>query len=168
VSVALFAVIFEFWVNAARREDYLSLAAALRPDVDGLEGFLGIERFANVARPEHMASLSTWRDEAAIVQWRGFPAHRAAQSEGRARVFDDYRLRVGEAVDMGGSVRVSEGRALSGDGALFASIVTPGKMLLLGGAASGDVSRSFGVRIVRDYGMFERAEAPQIDPPQLR
>ena len=64
----MFAVIFEFWVTAARRDDYLSLAIALRPDVDRLDGFLGIERFANVRAGEHIVSLSTWRDETAIAQ----------------------------------------------------------------------------------------------------
>lgn len=158
-------VIFEFWVSAARREEYLSLATALRPEVDKLDGFLGIERFENVAHPEHMASISTWRDEAAIAEWRMFGPHRVAQGQGRAQIFDDYRLRVGEAIGAGGSVTVSEGLRLSGEGDLFASIVNPGKMLLLGGAAqSGEIARRFDVRIVRDYGMHAREQAPQVYP----
>jgi heme-degrading monooxygenase HmoA len=157
----MFVVIFEFWVNAARRGDYLSLATALRPDVDKLDGFLGIERFENVADPEHMVSLSTWRDEAVIAQWRMFGPHRSAQSAGRMKIFDDYRLRVGEAVEAGADVTVSEGRDLIGMGDLFASIVTPGKMVLLGQrTADGAVERTFGVRVVRDYGMTERDQAP--------
>jgi len=157
----MFVVIFEFRVSAARRQDYLSLATALRPDVDRLDGFLGIERFENVADPESMVSISTWRDEAAIAQWRMFGPHRAAQSQGRARIFDDYRLRVGEAVDVGGQVTLCEGRDLAGSGDLFMSIVNPGKMLLVGGVATGGmVERRLDVRIVRDYGMTERAEAP--------
>ena len=62
----MFAVIFEFQVSAARRQDYLAFAAALRPDVDKLDGFLGIERFENVRDAERMVSFSTWRDEAAM------------------------------------------------------------------------------------------------------
>lgn len=158
----MFAVIFEFWVNAERREDYLALATALRPEVDKLDGFLGIERFENIARPEHMVSLSTWRDEAAIASWRSFSDHRAAQRQGRERIFEDYRLRVGEVVEVGAGITVSEGRDLSGVGELFASIVTPGKMLLLGEPASGGrIERSLGVRVVRDYGMTDRTQAPQ-------
>ena len=157
----MFVVIFEFRVNAARRGDYLALASALRPDVDRLDGFLGIERFENVTDPEHMVSLSTWRDEAAIASWRMFGPHRAAQGQGRARIFDDDRLRVGEAVEANGDVAVTEGRDLSGTGVLFASIVNPGKMLLLGAAlAAGAVEGSFGVRVVRDYGMNDRMQAP--------
>ena len=157
----MFVVIFELWVNAERRGDYLALATALRADVDKLDGFLGIERFGNVASPEHMVSLSTWRDEAAIAQWRMFGPHRSAQGQGRERIFDDYRLRVGEAVGAGADVTVSEGRNLVGQGDLFASIVTPGKMLLLGQSpVRGDVARSLSVRVVRDYGMNDRAQAP--------
>ena len=56
-------------MNAERREDYLSLATALLADVDKLDGFLGIERFANVTDPEHMVSLSTWRGKVGIVNF---------------------------------------------------------------------------------------------------
>jgi hypothetical protein len=108
-----------------------------------------------------MVSLSTWRDEMAIAQWRMFGPHRSAQSAGRMKIFDDYRLRVGEAVDAAGDVTVSEGRDLIGMGDLFASIVTPGKMVLLGPhAADGEADRTFGVRVVRDYGMTDRDQAP--------
>lgn len=158
----MFVVIFELWVNAERRGDYLALATALRSDVDKLDGFLGIERFGNVADPKHMVSLSTWRDEAAIAQWRMFGPHRSAQGQGREVIFDDYRLRVGEVVAAGADVTVTEGCNLAGQGDLFASIVTPGKMVLLGqNAAQGDVERTLGVRVVRDYGMNDRVQAPQ-------
>lgn len=157
----MFVVIFELWVKPERREDYLALAAALRAEVDKLDGFLGIERFGNVASSEHMVSISTWRDEAAIAAWREFGPHRSAQGEGRARIFDDYRLRVGEAVATGADITVSEGRGLAGNGDLFASIVNPGKMLLLGGTARGETDRALGVRVVRDYGLHERDQAPK-------
>ena len=41
-----------------------------------------------------LLSLSFWRDEEAVREWRRIEAHRGAQSEGRAGVFADYRLRV--------------------------------------------------------------------------
>ncbi len=158
----MFAVIFEFQVSAARRQDYLAFAAALRPDVDKLDGFLGIERFENVRDAERMVSFSTWRDEAAIARWRLFAPHRSAQDAGRSKIFDDYRLRVGEVVASGASVAVTEGRDLGGKGEMFVSIVTPGKMLLLGEPASGgSIERSLAIRIIRDYGMHDRAQAPQ-------
>ena len=41
-----------------------------------------------------MLSLSFFRDEAAVQQWRQLEAHRMAQAAGRGGVFRDYRLRV--------------------------------------------------------------------------
>jgi len=41
-----------------------------------------------------MLSLSFWRGEQAITQWRNLEAHRAAQSAGRSGIFRDYRLRI--------------------------------------------------------------------------
>lgn len=38
--------------------------------------------------------LQFWRDEAAVRAWREHAEHRATQAEGRAGVFDNYRLRV--------------------------------------------------------------------------
>ena len=158
----MFVVIFELQVNAERRDDYLAIATALRADVDRLDGFLGIERFQNVADARRMVSISTWRDEDAVARWRAFGPHRKAQEKGRAQIFDDYRLRVGEIVEAGADVEISEGADLSGSGELFASIVTPEKQLLLGGTATGGrVERRLAVRVLRDYGMNDRAQAPQ-------
>lgn len=39
-------------------------------------------------------SLSFWRDEEAITEWRNLEAHRIAQKKGRSEVFSNYRLRV--------------------------------------------------------------------------
>jgi len=86
------AVIFE--VLPQSRETYLGLAADLRPLLDGIDGFLSIERFESLAKPGKLLSLSFWRDEAAVAQWRALEAHRSAQAAGRASVFADYRLRV--------------------------------------------------------------------------
>ena len=110
----MFVVIFELQVNAERRDDYLAIATALRADVDRLDGFLGIERFQNVADARRMVSISTWRDEDAVARWRAFGPHRKAQEKGRAQIFDDYRLRVGEIVEAGADVEISEGADLSG------------------------------------------------------
>lgn len=41
-------------------------------------------------------SLSFWRDEQAVKQWRNLEAHRAAQTKGRGKIFDDYRIRIAE------------------------------------------------------------------------
>ena len=90
----MIAVIFEVWPHPDRKQDYLDIAAALRPSLSQIDGFLSIERFASLTEPGKLLSLSFWRDEAAIQAWRQTEPHRDAQSTGRAGVFADYRLRV--------------------------------------------------------------------------
>jgi heme-degrading monooxygenase HmoA len=92
------AVIFEVWPAPGRAERYLELAASLREDLEAIEGFLGVERFASLTEPGKLLSLSFWRDEAAVAAWRNRAAHRQAQGEGRGGVFAGYRLRVAQVV----------------------------------------------------------------------
>jgi heme-degrading monooxygenase HmoA len=94
----MIAVIFEVWPSAEARQEYLDLAAALRPLLDEIDGFISIERFGSLSEPGKLLSLSFFRDEAALAQWRQLEAHRAAQSAGRQGVFDDYRLRIAAVV----------------------------------------------------------------------
>lgn len=94
----MIAVIFEVEPAPGRRQDYLDAAAALRAELEAIDGFLSIERFASLARPERMLSLSFWRDEEAVRRWRTSPSHRAMQAAGRAGIFRDYRLRVAAVV----------------------------------------------------------------------
>jgi heme-degrading monooxygenase HmoA len=90
----MIAVIFEVEPAAGQRQAYLDTAAALRPQLEQIDGFLSIERFESLAQPGKLLSLSFWRDEAAVQQWRNLETHRAAQRAGRDHVFADYRLRV--------------------------------------------------------------------------
>jgi heme-degrading monooxygenase HmoA len=90
----MIAVIFEVWPGEGRRDDYLDLAAELRPLLNEIDGFISIERFESLTEPGKVLSLSFWRDEQAVEQWRNLEQHRAAQSEGRNGIFRDYRLRV--------------------------------------------------------------------------
>lgn len=92
----MIAVIFEVVPEEGKRQEYLDLAAALRPRLEEIDGFLSIERFASLAQPEKILSLSFWRDEAAVAQWRNLEPHRRAQESGRAGIFADYRLRIAE------------------------------------------------------------------------
>jgi len=109
----MIAVIFEVRPAPGREADYLAMAAALREELERIDGFVSVERFRSITDPGKLLSLSVWRDEAAVVAWRSQAKHRAAQQAGRSGVFADYRLRV--------------------------------------------------AAVLRDYGMDERAEAPQ--PP---
>src|SRR5215212_301729 len=90
----MIAVIFEVWPADGQRQTYLDIAAHLRPLLDELDGFISIERFESLSEPGKLLSLSFWRDEQAVEQWRRLEKHRAAQAEGRARIFENYRLRV--------------------------------------------------------------------------
>jgi heme-degrading monooxygenase HmoA len=90
----MIAVIFEVWPAAGRKDDYLALAASLREDLGRIEGFVSVERFQSLTDPEKLLSLSVWRDEEAVRQWRNLSRHRDTQQLGRGGIFADYRLRV--------------------------------------------------------------------------
>jgi heme-degrading monooxygenase HmoA len=107
----MLAVIFEVTPAPGRREEYLDLAARLRPELEKIDGFISVERFASLTNENKLLSLSFWRDEEAVRRWRNLAGHREAQARGRSGVFADYRLRI--------------------------------------------------AGVVRDYGMTDRAEAPQ-------
>jgi heme-degrading monooxygenase HmoA len=90
----MIAVIFEVIPAPGRRQEYLDIAAALRPELEQQDGFISIERFASLTQEGKVLSLSIWRDEEAVRRWRQFEGHRLAQARGRNGVFADYRLRV--------------------------------------------------------------------------
>jgi heme-degrading monooxygenase HmoA len=92
------AVIFEVVPKSGSRQAYLDIAAALRPALDDIDGFLSIERFESLTEPGKILSLSFWRDEEAVAAWRRFESHRAAQIMGREKLFADYRLRVADVL----------------------------------------------------------------------
>jgi len=98
----MIAVIFEVIPHADGRQRYLDIAASLRPLLEEVDGFISIERFQSLADPAKLLSLSFFRDEAAIAQWRALEAHRAAQAAGRGKdapaLFADYRLRIAGVV----------------------------------------------------------------------
>lgn len=106
----MIAVIFEVEPAEGRKDEYLDIAAEMRPMLDEIEGFISVERFQSLTDPRKILSLSFFEDEAAILRWRTLSAHRGAQAKGRKGVFDDYRLRIAS--------------------------------------------------VIRDYGMFDRAQAP--------
>ncbi len=106
----MIAVIFEVEPHASHMQQYLDIAADLRPQLEKIDGFISVERFQSLVDEKKILSLSFFRDETAITQWRNLQAHQDAQAQGRAAVFKNYRLRV--------------------------------------------------AGVIRDYGMFERAQAP--------
>lgn len=94
----MIAVIFEVLPAPGRKDAYLAAAAALRPALEQMDGFISIERFESLSEPGKLLSLSFWRDEEAVARWRQVEAHRSTQQAGRAGIFADYRLRVAAVV----------------------------------------------------------------------
>ena len=90
----MIAVIFEVWPRPEHKQQYLDLAAELRPILETIDGFISIERFESLTEKGKILSLSFFRDEAAVAAWRNVPQHRKTQGKGRATIFEDYRLRI--------------------------------------------------------------------------
>jgi len=90
----MIAVIFEVEPAEGQEAAYLDIAAELRPLLDGIEGFISVERFRSIANPGKVLSLSFFENEDAVIRWRNTVEHRQAQARGRAGIFSGYRLRI--------------------------------------------------------------------------
>jgi len=102
----MIAVIFEVLPAEGRKGEYLERAAGLKSELECVDGFISVERFQSLTDSDKLLSLSFWRDEQAVANWRSRASHRVAQSAGRDRVFRDYRLRVAAVIrDYGMSER---------------------------------------------------------------
>lgn len=114
----MIAVIFEVEPAEGKRDAYLGIAAELRPLLDGIDGFISVERFQSLTDPKRVLSLSFWRDEEAVKAWRNTEEHRQAQQAGRGGIFAGYRLRIAHVVrDYGLADRVEapqDSRAVNG------------------------------------------------------
>ncbi|MFB9176492.1 antibiotic biosynthesis monooxygenase family protein [Roseibium salinum] len=114
----MIAVIFEVIPHADKKQNYLDMAAELRPLIEAIDGFVSVERFQSLTNPEKLLSISFFRDEAALEEWRRLTQHRKAQRVGRTSYFKDYRLRVAHVLrDYGMEEREEapeDSRALNG------------------------------------------------------
>jgi heme-degrading monooxygenase HmoA len=214
----MFAVIFEVQPKKSHWDDYLNLAKRLKPELAKIDGFLDNERFGSTRTQGRILSLSTWRDEKALIRWRTLGVHHEVQERGRFEIFADYHLRVAEItadseapkdqelqqqrfdlteVGTAKFVTISEvtpcetGTSVASDleglpenGAhgvvdreVFESIYNPGKLLLLVSWSDAAACERFAptstaagtlrhrrARVIRDYGLSDRREAPQYYP----
>jgi heme-degrading monooxygenase HmoA len=94
----MIAVIFEVWPAEGEASQYFDIAAALKPELEAIDGFISVERFQSLSDPGKFLSLSFWRDEAAVREWRNVQSHRAAQAKGRTGIFSNYRLRIAAVI----------------------------------------------------------------------
>ena len=218
----MFCVLFEVHPKPDQWEAYLGHARMLRPELERVEGFVDNIRYRSLTREGWILSLSSWRDEKAVIRWRTKMRHHEVQEKGRSEILLDYHLRVGEVTQ---DTQLPEGHRLqeqrldeteigegttvtlidckqspewvkassAGDVAtwlgldpkspglvssdVFDAMLTPGDIILLATwrdrADAEAPERKFPpaedkrfrrIRIVRDYGMFDRREAPQYFP----
>ncbi|WP_035654995.1 antibiotic biosynthesis monooxygenase family protein, partial [Bradyrhizobium sp. STM 3809] len=94
----MLSLFFEVEVKPGRLDQYLQLAAALRPELDALGGCLFLDRFKSLSRDNLILSYQIWQDEGAMTAWRVHAHHHDIQTLGRDKVFSDYRLRVAELI----------------------------------------------------------------------
>lgn len=94
----MLAVIFQVEPKPGKRGGYLEIAAKLKPLLEEIDGFISVERFESLTQPGKILSLSFWRDEDAIEEWRKLEKHRAAQKAGRSTLFEDYSLHVVQVI----------------------------------------------------------------------
>lgn len=94
----MIAVIFEVCIKEGQEDAYLSQAKVLREFLDGVEGFISIERFRSLADPERLLSLSYWSDLQAVERWRANADHAVAQVLGRDEIFSSYTIRTAEVI----------------------------------------------------------------------
>jgi heme-degrading monooxygenase HmoA len=92
----MFTVVFEVHPAPGKKDEYLALAKHLKPILESIDGFIDNERFESQRRQGWVLSLSTWRDEKALVRWRTQGEHHKIQELGRNGIFSDYHLRVCE------------------------------------------------------------------------
>jgi len=94
----MFAVIFEVEPEIGSAQEYFDLAAELRPELEKIDGFISVERFSSLYNEGKYLSVSFWRDENALNQWREHLGHRDAQEKGLNEIFRNYRIRVAEVI----------------------------------------------------------------------
>lgn len=92
----MFSVMFEVNPKSGQWQSYLGYAKMLRPELERIDGFVDNIRYRSLTRAGWLLSLSTWRDEKALVRWRTQSIHHGVQEKGRSEVFQDYHLRVGQ------------------------------------------------------------------------
>ena len=90
----MIAVIFEVIPREGMTDPYLEMAAEMRPLAEAIDGFISVERFQSLTNPDKLLSISFWKTERALDEWRQLTQHRKAQAAGRTRFFSDYRLRI--------------------------------------------------------------------------
>ena len=150
------------------RQDAPAGARADRGLVDNI-------RYRSLTREGWILSLSGWRDQKALVRWRTRAGHHEVQEKGRGEILLDYHLRVGQVTrdsrPPAGHVvreqRLDETETGAGTTVTLIDRRRPADRVE-GALALPEGAPLRGWRVVRDYGMFDRREAPQYYPEVRR
>jgi heme-degrading monooxygenase HmoA len=154
----MFSVIFEALPNKANWYDYLDNAKMLRPELEQEEGFVDNIRYESLTREGWILSLWNWRDEKSLVRWRTRRRHHEVQQNGRDEILADYHLRVGQIT---ADNQVPTGYALTEQRLDETEVGEGTTVTLINATRPAEKARVRRVRIVRDYGKYDRREAPQ-------
>jgi heme-degrading monooxygenase HmoA len=207
----MIALFFEVQTRPEHRDQYLDLAASLKPDLTAMGGCLFIDRFASLTRENLLLSYQIWQDEGAMTAWRVHGYHHEVQTIGREKVFSDYRIRIAQVIHEerpeqpvwqperrtpyndparrpSTFVLVAESKhaelpvqtewkrdafnSVYRDGCFAHVIDVPDQPsgVELGRRLLTDPTTEYFrvVEVMRDYGMYDRSEAPQYYPPVAR
>jgi heme-degrading monooxygenase HmoA len=207
----MIGLFFEVQTRQGHRDQYLDLAASLRPALDAMGGCLFIDRFSSLTRENLLLSYQIWQDEAALTAWRVHGYHHKVQEIGREKVFSDYRIRIAQVIHEarpGQAVWQPDRRTPYNDPArrqptyvlaaeskraelaietewrcdAFESVYREGRFAHLIDLPDSQSGIDLGARlfadstteyfrifeVMRDYGMYDRTEAPQYYPPVQR
>ncbi len=88
----LVVTVFRSRLRAGVDEEYASLADEMERLARAMPGFVEIKTFT--ASDGERLSLVTFADRTAHDAWRDHPAHRAAQQQGRERLYASYAITV--------------------------------------------------------------------------
>jgi len=167
----MMGLFFEVTPREGHMSRYFELAAFLKPELERSGGVLFLDRYTSVRRPELVLSHQLWADEESLIRWRENTQHRAIQRAGREQHFKDYRLRIGKLLEPTPAAAGTRSLFVSHhdaeparqDGELFKSVYREGKFLVLADQAPApqEAAETKAFEIIRDYTMYERAEAPQ-------
>jgi heme-degrading monooxygenase HmoA len=94
----MIGLFFEVQTRPGRMDQYLNLAASLKPELEAMGGCLFIDRFKSLTRENLLVSYQIWQDEGALTAWRVHAHHHEVQTVGRERVFSDYRIRIAQLI----------------------------------------------------------------------
>jgi heme-degrading monooxygenase HmoA len=94
----MIVMVFEFTASDEHFDEYMREAAALRPLISGIKGFISVERFESRTTPGKFVSIGFFEDEDAVREWRNLAEHRRVQRMGRTTLFESYRLRIASVI----------------------------------------------------------------------